>query len=197
MKNKKRNKTAMAKIEIIINGQSGEYCIGSLTKEQYEFWNKTEDFYIHEYVEEGYDYAEIDSIPSNADFLDGSDWYDFNDLDHLILLGGYIIEIDIIVDDKKMFSGEFKKFCDEFSPKINNINIDNNIIDAEYYCEIIDIQRGKIFHGIIETENFDMKNIEFEILDEEIKTIFYNGEEINNDFGETRSKGISVELFKK
>ena len=35
---------AMAKIEIIINGQSGEYCIGSLTKEQYEFWNKTEDY---------------------------------------------------------------------------------------------------------------------------------------------------------
>ena len=184
----------MAKIEIIIKGQSGEYLRGALTKEQYEFWNDS-DYYINEYVEEGYDYAELDNIPSNVDFLDGREYYDFDDLDHFILLGGYIIEIDVIIDDKIIFSGEFSNFCKSFSPKI--FKIDDEQIDAEYYCEIIDIQRGKIFHGIIDSENFDINKIKFEILDEEIKTIFYNDEEVNNDYGETRSKGISVELFTK
>ena len=87
---------------------------------------------------------------------------------------------------------------DKLEELLNEINLSNSKeFDAEYYCEIIDIQRGKIFHGIIDSENFDINKIKFEILDEEIKTIFYNDEEVNNDYGETRSKGISVELFKK
>ena len=185
----------MQKIEIINHGQSGDYCRGELTKEQYGFWNENEDYYIEEYVEEGCDYSEIEEIPTNANFLDGSEWYDFDDIDRFLLLGGYIIEIEIIIDGKKVFNGELQHFIEKFSPEIQNI--DDNPVNADYYCEIIDIQRGKIFHGEFESNNFDFKKIKFEMMESEIKGIFYESEQIPNDYCETRSKGISVEVFRK
>ncbi len=65
------------KFEITLQGYGGEIAIGSITKEQYEFWKERED--LEDYA---YDWdSEID-VPEDMKIFPPGSWYECDDISH-------------------------------------------------------------------------------------------------------------------
>ena len=65
------------KYEVLLQGYGGEIAIGSITKEQYEFWKDRED--LDEYA---YDWDGEIEIPESMRIFNPGDWYDCDNIAH-------------------------------------------------------------------------------------------------------------------
>ncbi len=71
-------KNEKKKYDIFLQGYGGEFVLGSITKEQYEFWSKRED--LDEYV---YDWDSEIEIPEEMKLFSPGDWYELDNLEHI------------------------------------------------------------------------------------------------------------------
>jgi hypothetical protein len=63
--------------EIMLSGYGGEIVLGSITKDQYEFWKDREDLDEH-----AYDWGDELKIPEEMRLVDNGNWYDLDDYAH-------------------------------------------------------------------------------------------------------------------
>ena len=73
------------KIRICINGNGGEFVLGEITKDVYQYWSIEKPDYLEDYALNSglYNgYIEENNIPKNMDFLE-SGWYECDNVEHM------------------------------------------------------------------------------------------------------------------
>lgn len=208
----------MKSITVIGGGYGVEISVGSITKEQYEYWSNDEiekPCTVEQYAFSPEDYE----VPDNIAFPDHiTSWYDNDDI---INWWGqnedswFIIEIDgeSIVDYKDLseISKEFATDEDEEDVIYESIknyvpekDIFETTLESGYYIVSTQVEKGEFFSGSLEFDEdveFDIKKLKFsfiEIMDEcLLYSVEYDGEEIENgNGGATNPKGFYVDLIK-
>ena len=71
------------KVTIDISGYGGEFVLGEITKEQHEYWTTLGDDELETYCHDAFDYADENRIPEDMDFLEGENWHDCDNIEHL------------------------------------------------------------------------------------------------------------------
>lgn len=66
------------KYEIMLHGYGGEFVLGSITKEQYEFWKDREDL-----PDFAYDWDNEIEVPEETKMFDSGNWYECDNLEHI------------------------------------------------------------------------------------------------------------------
>ena len=70
-------------VTIDISGYGGEFVLGTITEEQHEYWTTLGDEALETYAHDAFDYADENRIPEDMDFMDGENWHDCDDVEHL------------------------------------------------------------------------------------------------------------------
>lgn len=153
-----------------------------MTQDEYTYpWYEAPGEYVHQYgVEYGSAYLNVDEIESDdysashvADVIDGENLQEY--LDSIMEANEY--EIDLVESDEDM-AGE-----------------------GDYVVQFYSSEKGCFFEGIIETHgNFDPKKLKILITEypngEDIVTyIEYDGNDVDNQGGDTNGKGYSAHLW--
>ena len=197
---------------IEIRGYGGEYCLGAITKEQYEFWTNNDIMSIlkgFDSAEEAFtDYiVEVgcsepdDGIPEEARFE--YSWYDHDEVYHLYganIHNAWIL-IHEVVEDK-----EIEVLNEEVSKLVENSNSELKCSDydwpedAEYLLESISSEKGTFFQCTLEIDHpidlnrFTIHTQESWNEEEIIVGIDYASEDLENDGGDTNGKGYFFTL---
>jgi len=69
-------------IKINIGGYGGEFVLGTITKEQHDYWEVFQDGELDDYAQEAFDYVKDNAIPKDMDFLEGEGWYECDNIKH-------------------------------------------------------------------------------------------------------------------
>ena len=219
---------------ILIQGYGGESAYMKISKEAHDFWKpiceEHGDSDLVNYLvsaEDGdFDFAHIDSVPPEANFLsddeqgDGScsSWYEApTEFEHTfgVAYDQARIDIDEVANDDYNAKLIKEIICGVDVPElVDNIleETDNEIeiiemgccpeSDAEYICQMYSAEKGSFFDGVVETiGEFDLKKLKIyttEYLNGEdtITSVEYNGVEVDNAGGDTNGKGYYASVWK-
>ena len=69
-------------IKINIGGYGGEFVLGTITKEQHDYWAVFQDGELDDYAQDAFDYVNENAIPKDMDFLEGEGWYECDNIAH-------------------------------------------------------------------------------------------------------------------
>ena len=69
-------------VTIDISGYGGEFVLGTITKEQHDYWEVFQDGELDDYALDAFDYVKDNAIPKDMDFLEDGGWYDCDDIAH-------------------------------------------------------------------------------------------------------------------
>jgi len=69
-------------IKINIGGYGGEFVLGTITKEQHDYWAVFQDGELDDYALDAFDYVNENAIPKDMDFLEGEGWYECDNIAH-------------------------------------------------------------------------------------------------------------------
>lgn len=195
-----------------IRGYGGEYCLGSITKEQYEFWTDNQVMSIlkgHDSAEEAFtdyiinidEHADDDSIPAEAKFE--YPWHECDEVYHLMganVHNAWILIHEVLADREiGILDEELSKFVENSNSEIEHHDFDWPA-DAEYLLESISSEKGTFFQGEFETAapiDLNLLKIHtYEAWNEEeiIGDVEYAGEDIENEGAETNGKGYFFTL---
>jgi hypothetical protein len=195
-----------------IRGYGGEYCLGSITKEQYEFWTDNQVMSIlkgHDSAEEAFtdyiinidEHADDDSIPAEAKFE--YPWHECDEVYHLMganVHNAWILIHEVLADQEVgILDEELSKFVENSLSEIEHHDFDWPA-DAEYLLESISSEKGTFFQGEFETDTpidlnlFKIHTYESWNEEEIIGDVEYAGEDIENEGAETNGKGYFFTL---
>ena len=189
----------MATFEIEIFGYGGEYVIGSLTKEQYDYWQPlidegdTEGLDSHLFWDP-YDQGEDNPITDDKDPRFLGYWHDIDNIAHSC--GADANACTIIV--KSADTGEEIYKTDE--PNVldtEHYDVDDQ--DSGYYFVGYAGEKGGFFEAELEINEFDpsklavkVSNINGEAIIDEVE---YDGQELDNDGGGTTGKSQGYDFY--
>jgi|TARA_B110000263_G_C15228154_1_gene473238 hypothetical protein len=71
------------KVSINISGYGGECVIGSISKEQYDYWKALDNSELADYAQGSEEYVSENKIPKDMDFLEGDYWFDCDNIAHV------------------------------------------------------------------------------------------------------------------
>ena len=71
------------KVSINISGYGGECVIGSISKEQYDYWKAMDNSELADYAQGSEEYVSENKIPKDMDFLEGDYWFDCDNIAHV------------------------------------------------------------------------------------------------------------------
>jgi len=217
---------------ISISGYGGESAYMSISKEAHDFWSKVVEEHgdgdlVHYMVsaEDGeFDFDDIDSVPSEADFLkweeDGevyrSSWYEApTEFEHTfgatydssyitieevegIDYGGTVLDDIVDCEDTTEFVERIGEETD-WETEINQYEVTDST--ADYVCQFYSAEKGTFFEGTFETRGkFDFSKLKItatEYLNGEdtITSVTYDGEEVENFGGDTNGKGYYASVW--
>lgn len=197
---------------IEIRGYGGEYCLGTITKEQYEFWTDNQVMSIlkgfdnaeeafTDYIVDIDEYAHDDSIPESAKFE--YYWHEIDEIYHNFganVHNAWIL-VHEITNDKEIavLDEEVTKLVEKTESVIDYHDYDWPE-DAEYLLESISSEKGTFFQGEFETDKpldlnlFKIHTYEAWNEEEIICNVEYAGEDIENEGGDTNGKGYFFTL---
>ena len=216
---------------IYLNGYGGEAAYINISKEAYEFWNKVvEEHYDSDLVNYSvnddpadYDFEDIESVPTEADFLTDDEgykypWYEApNEFAHQygVEYGSARLVVEEVDSDDYMsktiadvIDGEnLQEYLDnimaENEYEIDLVESDEDFgEEGDYVVQFYSSEKGCFFDGIIETHgDFDAKKLkviatEYPNGEDVVTSIEYDGVEIDNQGGDTNGKGYSAHLWK-
>ncbi len=69
-------------VKIYIGGYGGEFVLGEITAEQYDYWQTLGAEALEAYCWDAADYVEENRIPEDMDFLNGEGWYECDNVAH-------------------------------------------------------------------------------------------------------------------
>lgn len=186
-------------VQIIVRGSGGEVTVGELTPKQYDFWQNNTEFDIEEYCSEGDEFEDINEIPNEADFLDGCEWFDFDDILHYSFFRNDALII-INVNEGEVFSDSYENFCETFSPQITH-EYEKDIADKPFQLDCTLSEKGDVFGCSFNVKKFDISKLQFEEFvfedddEKHITNIYYDGELLENLDPDT-SGSLMVTLIK-
>ena len=203
-------------------GYGGEAEYMKLTKEQYEFWKEQIDEngdadavnYIINAEDEQFDFEHISELDESMKFLSDEDgprpWNEsptgfthqwgvdysnanisVDEVDSDDYSAGHVTDV--------VESSTLNEWCD-----VNEVNVEMGVDEAEepdYVAQMWSSEKGTFFDGIIETVgDFDPKKLKIytsEYLngDDTIQSVEYDGNEIDNQGGDTNGKGYSFHVW--
>jgi len=203
---------------IRIRGYGCECGYLSLTKDQYDYWNKLNEDdtnLVASYFLDPDDFDEV-VIPDGSAFLYDEEgeynqmWYDCDKLvehQYGVDFSSAIIDIDEVAGPdwgdaviKEVVSEDLPEWTEN-----NSIPVDMEVTEAdepEYTVQIFNAEKGTFFDGIIETTGeFDPKQLKIYTMeywngDDTLTSVTYKGEEVDNNGGDTMSKGSSVYFWR-
>lgn len=199
---------------ISVYGYGGEYVYGTLTQAQFEYWKDREDE-LSEYVFEPQ--SQLD-VPDEASFLKQNDdegsyfteWFEFDDVDHFSGAEHYSSSILIEELDNDDYNADiidtvYEDTIAEFSDKYDVdtiIDESDSLInpDKKPIVGMCSTEKGTFFEARISTQGrIDFSKLEFFATefpnDTVLTSINYNGEELDNDGGDTIGKGFHVVVY--
>lgn len=196
---------------ITLSGYGGEIGYFGLTEKQYKYWkemNEDDEGTLINYLLDPDDFEE--ELAEDLDFLAQDDyrsqWYDAENLTVHQYGGDFnscylTVEqvssddwgasvVDTIVDAENL-----SEWTDEKEVDVE-MGVDETE-EPEYVMQIFNSEKGGFFDGLIETHGaFDPKKLkiyttEYWNGDDTVVNIEYNGEDVDNNGGDTNGKGTS------
>ena len=202
----------MPRYKIEIRGYGGEYCLGTITKEQYEFWTNNEVMSIlkgfdsaeeafTDYILDIDEYAHDDSIPEAAKFE--YYWHETDEVYHHTganIHNAWILIYDITDGNEiAVVDNEVSKFVENTDSEVKYHDFDWPE-DAEYLLESISSEKGTFFQGELETDHpidlnrFTIHTNETWNEEEIITGVDYDGEDVEDEGADTNGKGYFFTL---
>jgi len=175
--------------------------------------------------DQDWDFEEIESVPENADFMkddegDYRPWYEHhNEFSHQWGVAYdnarlTIDEIDSIEWNAKTINEVVKDGIDlndwineqhektDYEPEMVITEDEDHFANqGDYTCQFYSSEKGTFFDGVIETVGeFDPTKLriyinEFPNGEDVVTSIEYNGEDVDNQGGDTNGKGYSVHFW--
>lgn len=186
----------MATFTISINGYGGEVVLGKITKEAYEHWgNRDEDdealsshLFWDPYEEEDGNDVTDDEDPR---FL--GQWWEIDDIEHTN--GANVDACTVYVEDS-----DGNEVWQTEDPELENTSFsDPDDQPPGYYFKGWSAEKGNFFHAEIEATKFDPEKLKFYATDIDGDTIIdhveYDGEQLDNEGGDTRGKSQGFEFY--
>lgn len=180
--------------EISINGYGGEVVAGKLTKEQYDFWaDKQDDEETNSHLFwDPWSDEDGNPITDDEDPRWLGNWYEIDDIEHTN--GANVDACTVTVEDDQ---GNVVFETDE--PKIHKTEVtDIDSMEPGYYFKGYSAEKGNFFFAEFEADEFDPDKLRFFATDIEgdviIDMVEYDGEDLNNDGGDTRGKSQGFEF---
>jgi hypothetical protein len=196
---------------ISLSGYGGEIGYFALTEKQYNYWkdlNENDEGTLINYMLDPDDFEE--EITEDLDFLAQDDyrtqWYDAPNLtvhQYGADFGSSYLTVEQVSSEEwgasvveTVVDGEsLSAWTDE-----NEVEVEMGVDDTEepaYVMQIFNSEKGGFFDGLIETYGpFDPKKLkiyttEYWNGDDTVVNIEYNGQDIDNNGGDTNGKGTS------
>jgi hypothetical protein len=69
-------------IKINIGGYGGEFVLGTITKEQHDYWKAQQNDKLEDYALDAFDYVKENKTPEDMDFLEQEGWHDCDNIAH-------------------------------------------------------------------------------------------------------------------
>ena len=185
----------MAKYEIELLGYGGEFVLGTLTKEQYDYWVDHQDDGLDSHVFwDPYDGSEGNPITDDQDPRFLGYWHDIDDIEHVT--GASMDSARVLVTS--MDTGKEVYTSDE----LNLGNTTDQLVDEQesgYYWTAYASEKGQHFYAELEIDgDFDpsklivnVTNVDGECI---IDEVMYDGETLDNEGGDTITKSQDYEL---
>ena len=180
--------------EFNIVGQGGEAVIGTLTKSQYEYWADKEDDEgtLSHLFWDAYEEDDGNPItdPENELFL--GPWYELDDIEHCNGAQLDMLEVTVTDEDGKVvYETE-----DPDNVLVDTLHIDDQ--EPGFYFRGWTLEKGNFYSAEIETDNFDPKLLKYHAVNMDgdviVVSVEYNGNELDNDGGDTRGKASGCEF---
>jgi len=153
--------------EIKVRGSGGKYGIGSITKDQYNFWNspKNKEYLANEVRLQLEDSVVVElKVPSEARLEDH--YSAFNDVGET---AGPEREYAILtVTDEygnEVFHGEYEEFKDRYESESEYLEITLPEDEGKFFLFWINSENGNFYTASIETDRFDPEFLSFEETD--------------------------------
>lgn len=191
--------------EITLSGYGGEIVLGSITKEQYEFWQDRDDFDEH-----CNDWDNELDVPEELRIVQDGAWHDNDNLAHET--GAEFSELNYItVVDKTTNKTVFESplgydALEKHGIDPEGINSEEYYIrydsDAEYAFLGQSVEKGTFYTGDIEIiGKFDPRKLSFSHIDVEgwdlINGVSYQSEIVEDTGGySTTGKSLEYKIFK-
>jgi hypothetical protein len=188
---------------IKLYGRGTDRGIGTITKEQYEYWNEHSDD-LGDALNDQYDYEENET-PEEAR-LPYEYYNEYEDIAFETGIDEDSCYIEITdPDGNEVYDDELFSFlttvhgdsdsCDEATEETDEMYLNTACMPAGYYVYWQQGGKGTYFEGTIfldKDSEFDPKLLKFNTVDFDgnsmITTVLYDNEEINNDGGEWSGK---------
>lgn len=190
----------------------------SLTKDQYDFWqklNEDDPDLVASYFLDPDDFTEVE-IPDGCAFLYNEEeqfnamWYDCENLvehQYGVDFNHATIEIEEVSDNDwgaSVLNEIVRKDIEEYTEE-NEIEVDMGVTETdepEFTVQILNTEKGCFFDGLIETTGeFDPSKLKIYTMeywngDDTIVNVEYKGEDIDNNGGDTNGKGTSAYFWR-
>ena len=69
-------------IKINIGGYGGEFVLGTITKEQHDYWKAQQNDKLEDYALDAFDYVKENKTPEDMDFLEQEGWHECDNIAH-------------------------------------------------------------------------------------------------------------------
>jgi len=191
--------------EIMLSGYGGEIVLGSISKEQYDFWKDREDFEEH-----CSDWDNELEVPEEMQIVRDGCWHDVDDLNHEC--GAEFSNLNYItVVDKKTGETVFESPLSSDELEKRGIDPEGFAVDeyhvrydsdADYAFLGQSVEKGTFFTGEVEiVGKFDPARLSFSYIDIEgwelVNGVSYESEIIDDTGGyDTTGKGLDFKIFK-
>tara|TARA_R110002051_G_scaffold286155_2_gene348613 strand:+ start:334 stop:990 length:657 start_codon:yes stop_codon:yes gene_type:complete len=210
------------KVTIEIRGYGGEFVLGSMTKEQYDYWKEQGREALKSYAYDAFDYVTENKIPKEMDFMEGRFWYDFDDMEHFYGCDLENAWIDITLPDGSTQTHDNAyKIREEERDEDTSNNIReisecyttegvNNCYPSGFYFTAYSSEKGQFIYTELELpegHDFDGKRLVFWTIDLDgsdfLDSISYvmpkddptEPTELTNEGGSTTGKGWECSVF--
>jgi YD repeat-containing protein len=177
-------------IKIDISGYGGEFVLGTINKQQYDYWKAQSLDKLEDYAIDSFDYVNNDKInlPANMDFLEGGGWHDCDDVEHnygcdlesaymeITLPDGSSTVYDNIYDLRDTFMDDSSRTRLQYNPYENMIRETNSqtSLFKGHYFTAFSAEKGQFQY--VEFEN--PRHFPFDISRLVFFTTNVNGEEV-------------------
>jgi len=189
---------------ITLNGHGVETAILKLTPKQYSYWfkkNDDDDFEITDYIWSPEDFQ--GDIPDDMNLLIEDDEIYSWDENPLIEFHSSTPDFDncdicIEEDGVEILNKSFIEFNDEYEclESVEVASCSDQIMEIDSY------EKGTVFGGYVETDNFDPSKLRFLTIEgpndlDYLVSVVYDEEDIINTESSTRGKGMTVSVWEQ
>lgn len=184
-------------LTVTISGYGGEHTIGSLTKEQAEYWSEKDDQDLEDHISSWHD---VD--PDLDEEHNIGVWHQNDDVDHTYgVFHNPIIQIKFGDDDVRVYSEDDSSL--EEIPMNCDFELYAEGLDKDtHYLFCFSEEKGQHYWGEVKLKKSDVFNIEdFELITKDIfgkrfiVDVKYKGKLLNNNGSDAVGKGFDAEII--